>query len=120
MAEVARDRETEASSRQRRRKKRMSRELEDHTNESLESPSSVPERIPLQEVVDGEKGGVPHSASNNSGDQEGSSGIHQSTAERRNRARRPRRRSRLENGNKSEFSKYLWREELKEVDGVLL
>ncbi|KAJ7334550.1 hypothetical protein OS493_014874 [Desmophyllum pertusum] len=93
MDEVARD----PGSRQRRRKKRMSRELDDHTNESLESPSSLPERIPLQDVVDGEKGGVPHSASNNSGDQEGSSGIHQSTAERRNRARRPRRRSRLEN-----------------------
>lgn len=99
MAEVGRD----ASSRQRRRKKRTSRDLDDHTNESLESPSSVPERIPLQEVVDGEKGGVPHSASNNSGDQEGSSGIHQSTAERRNRARRPRRRSRMENGNKIKF-----------------
>lgn len=99
MAEVGRD----ASSRQRRRKKRMSRDLDDHTNESLESPSSVPERIPLQEVVDGEKGGVPHSTSNNSGDQEGSSGIHQSTAERRNRARRPRRRSRMENGNKIKF-----------------
>ena len=99
MAEVARD----ASQRQRRRKKRMSRDLDDHTNESLESPSSLPEKIPLQEVVDGEKGGVPQSASNNSGDQEGSSGIHQSTEERRNRARRPRRRSRMENGNKIEF-----------------
>ena len=111
MAEVARDRDMarEASSRQRRRKKRMSRELEDHTNESLESPSSVPERIPLQEVVDGEKVGVPHcSASNNSGDQEGSSGVHQSTAERRNRARRPRRRSRMENG-KEINKKYLQR-----------
>ncbi|XP_020630126.1 transmembrane protein 237A-like isoform X1 [Orbicella faveolata] len=95
MAEVARD----ASQRQRRRRKRMSRDLDDHTNESLESPSSLPERVPLQEVVDGEKGGVPHSASNNSGDQEGSSGIHQSTGERRNRARRPRRRSRMENGD---------------------
>lgn len=97
MAEVARD----ASQRQRRRKKRMSRELsEDHANESLESPSSIPERIPLQEVVDvGEKVSVPHSASNNSGDQEGSSGIQQSSADRRNRVRRPRRRSRLENGN---------------------
>lgn len=97
MAEVTRD---DASQRQRRRKKRMSRELDDHTNESLESPSSVPERVPLQEVVDGEKGGIPLSASNNSGDQEGSSGIHQSTAERRNRTRRPKRRSRLENGKK--------------------
>lgn len=96
MAEVTRD---DASQRQRRRKKRMSRELDDHTNESLESPSSVPERVPLQEVVDGEKGGIPLSASNNSGDQEGSSGIHQSTAERRNRTRRPKRRSRLENGD---------------------
>lgn len=91
MAEVARD----ASQRQRRRKKRMSRELEDHANESFESPSSVPERIPMQEVVDGEKVSVPHS----SGDQEGSSGIHQSSVDRRNRARRPRRRSRLENGD---------------------
>lgn len=99
MAEVARD----ASSRQRRRKKRASRDLDDHTNESLESPSSVPERIPLQEVVDGDKGGIPHSASNNSGDQEGSSVIHQSTGERRNRSRRPKRRSRMENGNKIEF-----------------
>lgn len=99
MAEVARD----ASSRQRRRKKRMSKDLDDHTNESLESPSSIPERIPLQDVVDGEKGGVPHSASNNSGDQDVSSGIHQSTGERRNRARRPRRRSRMENGIVIEF-----------------
>lgn len=100
MAEVARD----ASQRQRRRKKRMSRDLDDPTNESLESPSSVPERIPLQEVADGDKGGVPHSASNNSGDQAGSSaGVQQSTGERRNRARRPRRRSRMENGNTIEF-----------------
>lgn len=99
MAEVARD----ASSRQRRRKKRMSKDLDDHTNENLESPSSIPERIPLQDVVDGEKGGVPHSASNNSGDQDVSSGIHQSTGERRNRARRPRRRSRMENGIIIEF-----------------
>jgi len=99
MAEVARD----ASQRQRRRKKRMSRDLDDHANESLESPSSVPEKIPLQDVADGEKGGNPHSASNNSGDQEESSGIQQSTGERRNRARRPRRRSRMENGNKIEF-----------------
>lgn len=82
--------------RQRRRKKRMSREFpEDYTNESLESPTSVPERIPLQEIVDGEKVSVPHSASNNSGDQEG---IQQSSVDRRNRSRRTRRRSRLENG----------------------
>ena len=90
----------DTNSRQRRRKKRMSREIDDYTNESLESPSSLPERIPLQEVVDGDKGGVPHSASNNSGDQEGSSGIPQPTSERKNRARRQRRRSRMENGNK--------------------
>lgn len=88
----------DTNSRQRRRKKRMSREIDDYTNESLESPSSLPERIPLQEVVDGDKGGVPHSASNNSGDQEGSSGIPQPTSERKNRARRQRRRSRMENG----------------------
>ena len=84
------------SQRQRRRKKRMSREFsEDHTNESVESPSAVPERIPLQEIVDGEKVSVPRSASNNSGDQEG---IQQSSVDRRNRSRRTRRRSRLENG----------------------
>lgn len=83
--------------RQRRRKKRMSREFsEDHTNESVESPSAVPERIPLQEIVDGEKVSVPRSASNNSGDQEG---IQQSSVDRRNRSRRTRRRSRLENGD---------------------
>lgn len=94
--EIARD----PAQRQRRRKKRMSRELsEDHTNESLESPSSLPERIPLQEVLDREKVSVPHSASNNSGDQEGSSGIQPSSAEKKNRTRRPRRRSRLENGD---------------------
>lgn len=45
----------DTNSRQRRRKKRMSREIDDYTNESLESPSSLPERIPLQEVVDGDK-----------------------------------------------------------------
>ena len=78
--EIARD----PAQRQRRRKKRMSRELsEDHTNESLESPSSLPERIPLQEVLDREKVSVPHSASNNSGDQEGSSGIQPSSAEKK-------------------------------------
>ena len=93
MADVNRD----PSSRQRRRKKRFSRDLEDQTNESLESPSSLPERLPLQEIADGEKvTGHHQSASNNSG--EGSSGIQQSTADRRNRGRRPRRRSRLENG----------------------
>ena len=96
MAEVARD--TNAHQRQRRRKKRISRETEDYGNENLESPSSLPERVPLQEVVEGEKSGVQRSASNNSGDQEGSSGVHQSTVERRSRPRRPRRRSRLENG----------------------
>ena len=95
MAEVSRD--TNAQ-RQRRRKKRISRETDDYANENLESQSSLPERIPLQEVVDGEKSGVQRSASNNSGDQEGSSGVHQSTVERRSRPRRPRRRSRLENG----------------------
>lgn len=96
MAEVARD--TNAQ-RQRRRKKRISRETEDYANENLESPSSLPERVPLQEVVEGEKSGVQRSASNNSGDQEGSSGVHQSTVERKSRPRRPRRRSRLENGD---------------------
>lgn len=95
MAEVARD--TNAQ-RQRRRKKRISRETEDYANENLESPSSLPERVPLQEVAEGEKSGVQRSASNNSGDQEGSSGVHQSTVERKSRPRRPRRRSRLENG----------------------
>ncbi|KAK3753816.1 hypothetical protein QZH41_018467 [Actinostola sp. cb2023] len=40
--------------RQRRRKKRTSRDFDDH-NESLESPSSIPERIPLHEMADGEK-----------------------------------------------------------------
>lgn len=102
MAEVAMSTPSsrDPSSRQRRRKKRMSREIDDHANESLESPSSLPERIPLQDVVDGEKGGVTRSASNNSGDQEGSTGIPQSTSERKGRARRQRRRSRLENGNK--------------------
>lgn len=95
MAEVDRD----ANQRQRRRKKRMSREVDDYANESLESPSSLPERVPLKEVVDGEKSGVQRSASNNSGDQEGSPGFPQSTADRRSRPRRPRRRSRLENGD---------------------
>ena len=99
MAEVDRD----ANQRQRRRKKRMSREVDDYANESLESPSSLPERVPLKEVVDGEKSGVQRSASNNSGDQEGSPGFPQSTADRRSRPRRPRRRSRLENG-KCQFS----------------
>ncbi|RMX60153.1 hypothetical protein pdam_00010103 [Pocillopora damicornis] len=101
MAEVAIDTESsrDPSSRRGRRKKRMSREIDDYTNESIESPSSLPERIPLQDVADGDKGGVTRSASNNSGDQEGSSGIPQSTSERKNRARRQRRRSRMENGD---------------------
>jgi hypothetical protein len=78
--------------RQRRRKKRMSRELDDH-NESLESPSSIPERIPLHEMADGEKANVSA---------EGSSGlIHggpERTSRTRDRSRRPRRKSRAENG----------------------
>lgn len=73
-------------SRQRRRKNRRSRDLDDQNAESVESPS---DRIPLQETVDGERAG--HAS--NSG--EGSSGIPQ---DRRNRNRRPRRRSRMENG----------------------
>lgn len=77
--------------RQRRRKKRISRDLDDH-NESLESPSSVPERIPLHEMADGDKANASA---------EGSSSLnhgHERTSRSRERSRRPRRKSRTENG----------------------
>ena len=71
--------------RQRRRKNRQSRDFDDQNGEAMESPS---ERIPLHDTVDGERTGQ----ASNSGD--GSSGMPQA----RSRTRRPRRRSRMENG----------------------
>jgi len=85
---TGRDRE-----RQRRRKKRISRDLDDH-NESLESPSSIPERIPLHDMGDVDK--INGSAEGSSGLAHGIEGGRSSRS--RERGRRPRRRSRTENG----------------------
>ncbi|XP_031558406.1 transmembrane protein 237A-like [Actinia tenebrosa] len=79
--------------RQRRRKKRISRDLDDH-NESLESPSSIPERIPLHEMADGEKANASAEGSSSL-----THGGHERTSRSRERSRRPRRKSRTENGD---------------------
>ncbi|XP_032241891.1 transmembrane protein 237 [Nematostella vectensis] len=76
--------------RSRRRKKRMSRDF-DEANESLESPSSLQDRVPLHEMAEGER--------SNASPEDGSLGHEGRTSRSRDRTRRTKHRaSRNDNG----------------------
>ena len=84
-----------------RRKKRASMELEERETNNFEKHNthSVPEHLPLHDLVDGADKALvqnPQSASNNSA--EGSFGIPQGDRKSAARSRRPRRRTKMENG----------------------